>query len=29
VYGAGTDDAANVIQWPCHGGDNQLFRFAE
>src|SRR5689334_877776 len=28
VYGASTDDAARVIQWPCHGGENQHWRVA-
>ena len=26
VYGASTDDAATIIQWPCHGGPNQRWR---
>jgi uncharacterized protein (DUF1800 family) len=26
VYGARTDDAAPIIQWPCHGGENQHWR---
>jgi uncharacterized protein (DUF1800 family) len=26
VYGESTDDAATIIQWPCHGGPNQRWR---
>ena len=26
VYGASTDAAASVIQWSCHGGENQQWR---
>jgi uncharacterized repeat protein (TIGR03803 family) len=26
VYGASTDAAASVIQWVCHGGENQQWR---
>jgi hypothetical protein len=26
VAGASQDDGAPLVQFPCHGGDNQLFR---
>ena len=26
VYGGSSDDAAQIIQWPCHGGPNQRWR---
>ena len=26
VNGASTDDGANIIAWPCHDGDNQIWR---
>ena len=27
VFGAGTGDDVNLIQWNCHGGTNQSFTF--